>query len=165
MNIVNKLNQSSVSMSWNKLSAFGHLAKVEVRGVGVVVYSGKAVRKCWERSLDRVQKHFLRVWVERKPRDVRDASLRTHVGWNRIGETQWLLIGSSLGHQVWQAQVKRGSGPSCQVLWHWGGGNISHQEHLCMKLVFFILFFIMVKQIVNLKFSKVTVNSFDCLEP
>ena len=51
MNIVNKLNQSSVSMSWNKLSAFGHLAKVEVRGVGVVVYSGKAVRKGWERSL------------------------------------------------------------------------------------------------------------------
>ena len=135
MHIVNKLNQSSVFMSRNKLSAFGHLAKVEVRGVGVVVYSGKAVRKCWERSLDRVQKHFLRVRVERKPWDVRDASLRTHVGWNRIGETQWLLIGSSLGHQVWQAQVKRGSGPSCQVLRHWGGGNISHQDHLYMKLI------------------------------
>ena len=61
MHIVNKLNQSSVFMSRNKLSAFGHLAKVEVRGVGVVVYSGKAVRKCWERSLDRVQKCFLHV--------------------------------------------------------------------------------------------------------
>jgi len=86
-----------ITLSWNKSPTFDHLSDVEIGGVGVGVYVWKVIGKGGERSLNRIQEHLLDIRVQRKTRDVRDASLRTHVGWYRIGEAQW-LIGAGLRH-------------------------------------------------------------------